>query len=167
MSAKEKILETLKNTTLPDPSECEGMIDTIQWIVNKEEELRISSENYKKLKGIENVKIPAVLEIESLVSTVEELGRWCEEVNQLTKAVESHQTVIDAIDIEAIIGLQSDAEIQQLMFADIKIMEEEFLSIATTAKATRDELKTITEEHAQKQKEKDAKKVCPLCERPL
>jgi predicted ATP-dependent endonuclease of OLD family len=162
-----KVLESLKGTVLPDPSECEGMIDSIQWLVDKEQELKISSENYRKLKGIEKIEIPTVSEIETLTSVVEELGKWDEEVSQMTKAVESHQAVINAIDIETIIEFQSDAEIQLLMFEDIKKMEDEFLAIATTAKITRDELKTITEEHAQKQKEKDSKKVCPLCERPL
>jgi energy-coupling factor transporter ATP-binding protein EcfA2 len=162
-----KVLESLKGLSLPDISECEKMIGDIQWLTDKEIEFITSSENYKKLKEVEKIEIPTTTETEALVGLVGQLKKWDEEIEQMTKAVENHKAIIDTLDIENLTSLQSDAEIQLLLYTDIKTMEEEFLAVATTAKATREELRVVTEEFERKQKEKDSKKVCPLCERPL
>jgi ATPase involved in DNA repair len=161
-------LKEIKGVKIPDITECEKLVEDNVWLEEKIQELRALGTDIKKLRGIEGVEIPSGADLDAMAEDVAQLEVWTEQLDNSQETVRSYKDTLDVIspEIKGLNKIIIQAEEYLEKFTEIFDFEESFKGVASMAKATRQELKEVTEELDLAKKEQAEIKVCPLCERP-
>jgi DNA repair ATPase RecN len=168
LSASLEVLKGIKGVKVPDTSECEKLVEENSWLDEKIQELFVLGTNIKKFKIVQDINIPSAEGFDSLTQDVTQLSEWSDQLEISQRSVAEYEKVLNLLnpgilELEKLIPKASDA---LNSFTEISDFEQNFISTVTSTKATRDELKKVTEELEIKNKELSEIKVCPLCERP-
>lgn len=158
-------IKPIQKIEIPDISKHEKDFTEIQELVSLEKEYSVRVAAIKQLKGIADVTLPSIENIEQLSEEVKQLTEWDEALTTIEKGVQQKETLLSTVDLK---GLTKSYEGLGTICEEIVTMEtleEAFMSVVKSAKKTREELKAVTEEYDEKYKELSTQ-VCPTCERP-
>ena len=160
-------LKSIEKIESPDPVECINLTDEFQWIQEKEEDLGFLAQEVKKLREITSVAVPEDKEIENILQAASQLVSWEDTYNQLSESLNRQKNQLQIIDS---LTQSIDLDAIDTIFKDcsrITDIEEQFMAVASQAKKSREELKSMTLDLELKQISLAKINVCPLCERPL
>ncbi|GAH07891.1 unnamed protein product, partial [marine sediment metagenome] len=161
------VLRRITQVVIPDSSPFEKAVNDVQWLREKEEKHRELAGIVEKLKGISKLRVPKITKMDSLVKEVDQLCIWDDTATKLIRGIKQQKEILDNFDMSEITATVEKAYSAFKEFHEAGFLEETFSDLAVETKATRDELREVTEKLKQKRKEKEEIKVCPLCERPL
>lgn len=160
-------LKPIESLSIPDQVICEGLITEHIWLQTKEQELNSLIKTTNEFKSVNLVKIPEIADIESLFESWTYLESMEWSIGKLVRGLDDESKLIEylrTLNLEQITG---DIENQITEHGQISVIEKNFISIATMAKGSREELKTLAVSLETKQTELASFKACPTCERPL
>lgn len=160
-------LKYIDQVNPPDYRECIDLIENYQWIKDKEEDLGFLAQEVKKLREITCMAIPEDKDIETLMQDVATLFHWEGSLSLLTKGINDQEKWLQIIDSLISSTNINDIETTLKDCSRIADVEEEFMTVASQAKKSREEIKAITSDLELKQTELAKINVCPLCERPF
>ena len=168
LSASLEGLKGIKGVKVPDTFECEKLVEENSWLDEKIQELFVLGTNIKKFKVVQDIEIPSGEGFDVLAQDVTQLSEWADQLELYQQSVAEYEKALSLLipGISELEQLIPKAEDTLISFTEISDFEQNFMSTATSTKATRDELKKVTEELDVKNKELAEIKVCPLCERP-
>lgn len=156
-----EILKKVKNIKIPDTTECEKKFPEIQWLNSKENEIQTIEKNIANLKKITEINVPKFENIENLIKELQQLQELEQTLFKVNNELNKQEKILHCINIEEIKPEKISSLLKE--FNILKNLEENFMKTAISAKTTREELKTITGQLDEKEKQRAQKKTCPLC----
>lgn len=160
-------VRTLRRTTdivVPSTEACAKLTEEALYIDRVQQTLETLQNQVEALARTHSVPLPAL--DQCLLDEVAWLTSALENIAETKLSVAGYEKA-SAIDLSAFEGKLAAIATAQKTFNEMNTATEEFLTLARTAKTSRDELKTVTTDLVNSEKEFSEFGTCPLCERPL
>lgn len=164
-ATKLKSLQSIGGVNIPKNEGIEKSLSDIIWLKDREQKIQDLIQTVNALKNIDKVSLPET-DLEGLIQTCNQIKSWETSIEVLNRKIEKQGQIL-SIDISGLREKQEQIEIWISDFSRMVGLESEFSAQVVRTKATRDELKTVTDELNGLEKEKADIKICVTCGRPL